>query len=60
MNDIFILKAADNVYNSVYLTDIGQKLIAQTFALGCSFYQTGNINEFDNSWSYLFGVIQIA
>ena len=47
MNHVAVIKAANNVNDGVYFTDIGQKLIAQSLALAGALYQTGNINELD-------------
>ena len=39
--------------NGIGFADIGEKLVAQTFAFGCAGYQTGNINKF-HAGGYLF------
>ena len=51
MDNIWILKATDNVYDRVYLTDISKELVSKTFALGSALYQTSDINELDHSRS---------
>ena len=47
MDDIGILKAADNMYDGIALADICKKLIAETLTLGGSLDETRDINEFD-------------
>ena len=60
MDNIWILKAADNMYDSVYLTDIGKELVSKTFALGSALYQTGDIHELDDSRSDFGRIVQIC
>jgi len=54
MNDIRVLEAANNVCDRICLADIGEKLIAETFALGCSGDQSGNVNELHRCWNRTF------
>ena len=49
MDNIPVLKAADNVDNRVNLADIGEKLIAQAFAFGSTLDQSGNIDKLNDS-----------
>ena len=51
MDNIWILKATDNVYDRVNLTDIGKELVSKTLALGSALYQTSDTNELDHSRS---------
>ena len=60
MNNIRIIKAADNVQDCINLTDIGQELIAQPLTFGCAFDQTCNIDKLDHSRSHLLGMIEIS
>lgn len=60
MNHVAVIKAANNVNDGVYFTDIGQKLIAQSLALAGALYQTGNINELDHCGSDLAGIVHIG
>ena len=60
MDDIGILKAADYVYNSVHLADVGQELIAQALALGRALYQTCDIHKLNDRRGYLGGMVHIC
>ncbi|MNC33750.1 hypothetical protein D3C75_821560 [compost metagenome] len=46
VGDVLILEAAHHVDNGIHLADMGQELVAQTLALTCAFYKTGNIDKF--------------
>ena len=58
MDNIWILKATYNVYDRVYLTDVGKELVSQTFTLGSALYQTCDIYELDHSRSDFGRIIQ--
>ena len=60
MNDINIFKAAYNVNDSVNFTDISQKLVAQAFAFGSTFYKTCNIDKFQSCRSKLVGIVHFC
>ena len=60
MNDIVIFKATDNVDNRINLTDMGEELVAETFALGSALYKTCDINEFNDSGGELLGLMEIS
>ncbi len=45
MGDVAILEAAHHMDDGVHLTDIGEELIAEPFALGRSAHDAGNIDE---------------
>ena len=45
VHHIVIVEAAQHVENSICLTDVGQELIAQSFALAGALHQSGNINN---------------
>ena len=47
MDDIGILKAADNMYDGIALADICKKLIAESLTLGGSLDKTSDIDELD-------------
>ena len=47
MNDIVVIKAADNMDNGVNSPDMAEELVPQPFTLAGPFDQTGNVNEFD-------------
>ena len=44
MDHVFIIETAHHMDDGVRRTDVVQKLIAQTFSLGCAFHQSGNIH----------------
>ena len=44
----------------VRIPDVAQKLIAQPFALAGTFYQTGNIHDFDGIRQYPLGLYQFG
>ena len=48
MNDIGVVKTAYYMNNGVHFTDVGKKLVAQTFTFGGSLYQTCNVHELDD------------
>ena len=59
VNNVIIVKAADNVADSFCFTDVGQELVTQTFTFGGAFHQTGDIDEFHGGrqntlWFYDF------
>jgi len=47
--DFATFKTANNLDDRVNLTNVAQKLIAQTLSLACSLNEAGDINEFDRS-----------
>ena len=47
MDDIVILKAADDMDDGVALSDICKKLVAETLALRSSLDETRDVNELD-------------
>ena len=60
MDNIPVLKAADNVDNRVNLADIGEKLIAQAFAFGSTLDQSGNIDKLNDSRGDLARCVEIS
>ena len=44
----------------VNLADVGQKLVAQAFAVACTFYKTCNVNKFDDSRCVFFRVLHFC
>ena len=47
VNNVDILKAADNVDNRIHFPNISEEFIAQTFALRSTLYQTSDVNKFE-------------
>ena len=60
MGHVLVLKAADNLGDGIHLTDMGQEFVAQTFALGGSLDQSGNIDEAHGGGNgFPFGFVHI-
>ena len=60
MHHVGVFKAAHHMNDGVHLTDVAQKLIAESLSLGCALDQTGDIHELDHRGRHLFGVIHIS
>ena len=60
MNDVRVVKAANNMHDGIHFSDMRQELVAQAFALGCTAHQTGNVNKFYNSRNGLGRLIHFA
>ena len=60
MDNLSVLKAADNVNNRVYFADIGEKFISQTFTLGSALYKTCDVHKFDDGRGNLFRVVHLC
>ena len=43
MGDILIFEASQHVDDGISLADVAEKLVAQTFALACTFHQSGDV-----------------
>ena len=54
MHYVVVIKASYNMYNSVNLADMRQKLITEALTLGGTFYKTRYIDKFDYRGSYFF------
>ena len=59
MDDIRILEAAHHMYDRVAFTDIGQELVAQTFAFRRPLDQSRDIHEFNHRRGNLLRLIHI-
>ena len=60
MDNVAVLKTANDVHDRIHFADIAQKLVAKAFALRSTFYQTCDVYKLDHSRRYLFGMIQIS
>ena len=60
VNDVFILKATDNVQDRIYLADVRQKFIAQALTLCCTADKACDVNEFDDGWGGLFRGVHLG
>ena len=47
MDNVCVLKAADNMTDGIHLADMAEEFIAKALALGCTAYQTCDIDKFD-------------
>jgi hypothetical protein len=47
MDDVVIIKTADNVHNGVNTPDVTEKLVPEPFALAGTFDKAGNIDKFN-------------
>jgi hypothetical protein len=60
VHNLAILKNANNVTNHLTFADMSEELIAETFAMGGTLDQTGNIDEFDRRGDDFRGLIQLS
>ena len=60
MDNVVIFKAANNMDNSIHFTDVGKKLVAETFTFAGTLYKTCNIYKFNGSRSYFFRMIEFT
>ena len=60
MDDVRVLKAADNMNDRVNLTDICKKLVSKSLTFGRALYEAGDINELDYSRCCLLRVIEVC
>ena len=60
VGDVRVFKAAHNVHDRVAAADVGQKLVAETLALGRAFDKTCDVNKLDDGRRELFGIVLVA
>ena len=60
VGDVTILKAAQNVDNSIGIADIAQELVTQALTLRCTLYQTCDIDNLDSCRDNLLWVINLS
>ena len=60
MDNVCVLKAADNMTDSIHLADMAEEFIAKALALGCTAYQTCNIDKFDYRGCCFCGIIHFC
>ena len=51
MMDVCVFKATHYLNDGIHFTDVGQKFIAQPFALRRAFDETGYVHEFNRRWN---------
>ncbi len=54
MGDVVVLEAAQDVDDGIDLADVGEELVAETFALGGAAHEAGDIDEGDAGRNDLF------
>lgn len=59
MDDIVVIKAAEDVEDGVSLADIGEELVAETFALAGTFNEAGDVHDFDRGRDDTFRVAEL-
>ena len=59
MNDVVVLETAYDVRNGVSLADVGEKLVAQPFALRGATHQAGDIDEIDCGGYDRFRMVEV-
>ena len=52
MDDIGVFKASYHMYDGIRFPDVREKLVTETFTLGCTLYKTGNIDKFNYGRDY--------
>ena len=57
MDDIIVLKAADNVYDCIDLADMREKFIAEPLALGGAAHQSGYVDKFNHGRRIFLGMV---
>ena len=57
MDDVIIIKAADNMDNSICHAYVAQKLISQTLTLGRALYKPCYVNKFNYRRGVLFRIV---
>ncbi len=59
MDNVRVLKAADDMDDGIAFTDIGKELVAKAFTLGSALDQSGNIDELDRGRNRLGRIIHL-
>jgi putative MATE family efflux protein len=59
VDDVVVLEAAHHVRDGVGLADVGEKLVAQPFALGSPTHQAGDIDEIDRGRHDRFRMVEL-
>ena len=60
MDNLAVFKAADYMDDGIHFPNVGQKLVAEALSLGSAFYQTCNVNKFNNCRSHFLGMIKVT
>ena len=60
MGDVGIVKATHHMRHGIYLANVFEELIAQTFAVGSALNETCNVHETDGCRRRLLGIIHLV
>ena len=60
MDNVCVLKAADNMTDGIHLADMAEEFIAKALALGCTAHQTCDIDKFDYRGCCFCGIIHFC
>ena len=60
MDDVGVLKAADDMHDGVHLADVRKELVAQPLALRGAADQPRNVHKLDGRGGVLFGFINLG
>ena len=56
VNDVVVFEAAHHIHNRIGLADVGQKLVAQTFAGAGTGHQTSDVDKLHDGWHHALGL----
>ena len=54
MGNVAILKTTNHMGDGVHLTDVAEKLVAQSFSLGCSLDESCDVDKLPWSWEQFY------
>ena len=60
MNDVIVVKATNDLNNGINLTNIGEELVAQAGAFGCTLDKAGDIDKFNRGGYDLLALIEFS
>lgn len=60
VSDIRIVKSSHDVENSVSSLDVRQEGVSETFSLGGSSHETGNVDHLQDGLDFRFGLKEVA
>ena len=60
VDDIGILETTHYMYNRIYLTDVGKKLVTKSFSFAGTLYESSDIYEFDGRRCHLLCMIKLT
>jgi len=60
MDDVIVVKAADDMHDGVALADVAQELVAQTGTLAGTLDQTGDVHELDDGGGLFVGLPDLS